>query len=157
MGRIIASMLARSNLQVLMAKFGGSVQFTPGLSLGNNSAEADDEFLSQCFVTTHAYEQLVSLDTTKMIAAGRTGSGKTAKLLQIKQMHGKIAEIDPVDMSIDFISNSNILQFLQAVGADLDLLFQVLWKHVLCVEYVRLRHSVNIPMPLAQVAASAPA
>jgi hypothetical protein len=32
---------------------------------------------------------------------------------------------------------------LQAIGADLDLTFQVLWKHVLCIEFIRLRFGVE--------------
>jgi hypothetical protein len=35
------------------------------------------------------------------------------------------------------VSNSDALNFLHAIGADLDLLFQALWKHVLCIEFTR--------------------
>lgn len=115
----------------------------PGLSLGNNSAEADDDYLFECFVRTPAYAELTSFESPKMIAAGRTGAGKTAILRNIARENPRIAEIDPFDISLGFISNSDILNFLHAAGADLDLLFQVLWKHVLCVEYARLRYSVR--------------
>ena len=128
-----------------MAKKSKQSQITinPGLSLGNNSAEADDDFLFECFGRTPAYDELINFDSPKMIAAGRTGAGKTAILRRIKQDFGKTSEIDPFDISPSFIANSDILNFLHAVGADLDLLFQVLWKHVLCVEYVRLRYSIK--------------
>lgn len=119
------------------------IALNAGLTLGNNSAEADDDYLFECFIKTPAYEELTNFDSPKMIAAGRTGAGKTAILRNIKQQFGRTSDIDPFDISLGFIANSDILNFLHAVGADLDLLFQVLWKHVLCVEYVRLRYSVK--------------
>ena len=44
---------------------------------------------------------------------------------------------------MSYVSNSDALRFLDAIGADLDLLFQVLWKHVICIEFIRMRWSVN--------------
>ena len=41
----------------------------PGLSLGNNSAEADDDFLLNCFVKTPAYEELTDFESPKMVPA----------------------------------------------------------------------------------------
>ncbi|QHO78946.1 DNA repair ATPase [Bradyrhizobium sp. CCBAU 051011] len=43
---------------------------------------------------------------------------------------------------MSYVSNSDVLSFLHAIGADLDLMFQVLWKHVLCIEFIRLRFSI---------------
>lgn len=89
-----------------MAKKSKQSQITinPGLSLGNNSAEADDDFLFECFVRTPAYDELINFDSPKMIAAGRTGAGKTAILRRIKQDFGKTSEIDPFDISLSFIA-----------------------------------------------------
>lgn len=119
-----------------------SIVLKAGSSLGANSAEADDDFLEHCFVKTHAYEELTDFNSTRMIAAGRTGAGKTAIIKAVQANYGKTNEVDPVSISMDYIANSDILRFLHAVGADLDLLFQIVWKHVLCVEYIRLRHAV---------------
>ena len=44
---------------------------------------------------------------------------------------------------MSYITNSDVLNFLNAVGADLDLVFQYLWKHVLCIEFIRLRWSIK--------------
>ncbi|ANW05381.1 hypothetical protein LMTR13_07875 [Bradyrhizobium icense] len=44
---------------------------------------------------------------------------------------------------MSYVSNSDALNFLHAIGADLDLLFQALWKHVLCIEFIRLKFSVT--------------
>jgi Cdc6-like AAA superfamily ATPase len=77
------------------------------------------------------------------LLAGRTGSGKTAILKYIRQTAEHTVEIDPIEMSMSYVSNSDALNFLHAIGADLDLLFQVLWKHVMCIEFIRLRWSVD--------------
>lgn len=78
-----------------------------------------------------------------MVVAGRTGSGKTAILRYLEQDSRHASAIDPFEMSMSYVSNSDALRFLQAIGADLDLFFQVLWKHVLCIEYIRLRWDVD--------------
>jgi hypothetical protein len=52
----------------------------------------------------------------------------------------KCCELQPANMALNYITNSDILRFLHEIGADLDLLFQALWKHVLCIEYIRLRY-----------------
>jgi hypothetical protein len=125
------------------AASGTSIIIPPGLSIGMNSAEADDEFLLSCFIKTPAYEELTNFDSPRMIALGRTGAGKTALLAGILNNYQKIAEIDPVNISMEYISNSTVLGYLNDIGADLDLMFQVIWKHVLCVEYIRLRYGVK--------------
>jgi hypothetical protein len=115
----------------------------PGLSIGANAAEMDDEFLLPCFVTYPAVDQCQAVNSRGTVVHGRTGSGKTAILRYIASKAEHVTEIDPFDMSMSYVSNSDVLKFLYAIGADLDLLFQVLWKHVLCIEYIRLRFSVS--------------
>ena len=78
-----------------------------------------------------------------MVIAGRTGSGKTALIRYIARKENNAEEIDPREMSMNYVSNSDALRFLTAIGADLDLLFHVLWKHVICIEFIRMRWSVN--------------
>ncbi|MGY8677852.1 hypothetical protein Q2941_08520 [Bradyrhizobium sp. UFLA05-153] len=85
----------------------------------------------------------MSLDSRGTVIEGRTGSGKTAILKYIESRAEHCSEIDPFDMSMSYVSNSDVLAFLHAIGADLDLMFQVLWKHVLCIEFIRLRFSVS--------------
>ncbi|HLX14183.1 MAG TPA: hypothetical protein VKS24_03125 [Bradyrhizobium sp.] len=46
-------------------------------------------------------------------------------------------------MSLSYVSNSDVLNFLHAIGADLDLMFQILWRHVLCIEFIRMRFAVD--------------
>jgi hypothetical protein len=114
-----------------------------GVHIGSGNAENDDEFLFDCFVDYPPVEECVRMTSPRMIVAGRTGEGKTAILRHIEQASEHSAFIDPAEMSMSYVSNSDALRFLTAIGADLDLLFQVLWKHVLCIEFIRLRWSVD--------------
>ncbi len=110
--------------------------------IGDVAAESDEDFLFKCFVDNNATQQAIQLNN-KSILAGRTGSGKTAILKYIKNRFKNCAEIDPSEMSMEYISNSDVFQFLNDIGADLDLLFQVLWKHVLCIQFIKLRYELT--------------
>lgn len=114
-----------------------------GIGIGSVNAENDDEFLFDCFVDYPPVEEAMRLTSPAMIVAGRTGEGKTAILRHIERECEHSAVIDPSEMSMSYVSNSDALRFLTAIGADLDLLFQVLWKHVLCIEYIRIRWDVD--------------
>lgn len=113
------------------------------MTVGSNSAEYDDDFLFDCFVHYPPVDECLRIQSSTMIVSGRTGAGKTAILRYIHNSEEHSVEIDPTEMSMSYVSNSDALQFLQAIGADLDLLFQVLWKHVLCIEFIRLRWNVE--------------
>lgn len=114
-----------------------------GMTIGSSSAETDDEFLFECFVHYPPVDLCTRVQSPAMIVAGRTGAGKTAILRHIERQAEHSVEIDPAEMAMSYVSNSDALNFLQAIGADLDLLFQVLWKHVLCIEFIRLKWSID--------------
>ena len=113
------------------------------LCFGVCNAEIDDEFLFDCFVEYPLVDSARRIGSPAMVLSGRTGSGKTAILRYIEKVSEHSTVIDPFEMSMSYVSNSDALRFLEAVGADMDLLFQVLWKHVLCLEFIRLRWSVD--------------
>jgi hypothetical protein len=130
----------------IMAKAGrrtNPVILRAGMSIGTNAAEFDDDFLLPCFVHYPPVETGINVQSRGMVLDGRTGSGKTAILKYIVSKKSHVVEIDPSEMSMSYVSNSDALNFLQSIGADLDLLFQVLWKHVLCIEFIRLKFSVE--------------
>lgn len=114
-----------------------------GMSIGTGNAESDDEFLFECFINYPPVEECKRMTSPAMIIAGRTGEGKTAILRHIDSNAEHSVCLDPSEMSMSYVSNSDALRFLTAIGADLDLLFQVLWKHVLCIEFIRLRWDVE--------------
>ena len=115
----------------------------PGMTIGRMAAEADSDFLFECFVETNYYEKLQDIHTPEMIAVGRTGSGKTAILRIIEERHDFCRSLDPFENAMRYVSNSDILRFLHEIGADLDLLFQTLWKHILCIEFIKLRYGIE--------------
>lgn len=115
----------------------------PGMTIGSISAESDDEYLFECFVDHPAVTSCQSIKSPGMIVAGRTGSGKTAIIRYIDENAEHATVIEPEAMSLSYVSNSDILRFVQAIGGDLDLLFLALWKHVLCIEFIRLRYNVT--------------
>lgn len=114
-----------------------------GVGVGSGNAESDDDFLFECFVDYPAVQSAISLSSPGMILAGRTGSGKTAIIRKIENTSDYNVVVDPSDMAMSYVANSDSLRFLYAIGADLDLMFQVLWKHVLCIEFIRLKFSVD--------------
>jgi hypothetical protein len=114
-----------------------------GAGIGTGNAETDDDFLFECFVEYPPVDDCRRASSPVMVVAGRTGSGKTAILRFLEHETRHSANIDPFEMSMSYVSNSDALRFLNAIGADLDLFFQVLWKHVLCIEYIRLRWDVD--------------
>jgi hypothetical protein len=114
-----------------------------GAGIGTGNAETDDKFLFDCFVEYPPVQDCRQPESPVMVVAGRTGSGKTAILRYLEAKSRHATAIDPFEMSMGYVSNSDALRFLQAIGADLDLFFQVLWKHVLCIEYIRLRWDVD--------------
>jgi Cdc6-like AAA superfamily ATPase len=58
----------------------------PGMIIGANAAEMDDEFLLKCFVHYPPVELCMNVASRGMVVDGRTGSGKTAIL---KYIHSK--------------------------------------------------------------------
>ena len=114
-----------------------------GAGIGTGNAETDDEFLFDCFVEYPPVDDCRRVSSPVMVVAGRTGSGKTAILRHFEGDPRNLAAIDPFEMSMSYVSNSDALRFLSLIGADLDLFFQILWKHVFCIEYIRLRWHVD--------------
>lgn len=57
----------------------------PDTSIGNNAAEADDEFLFECFVDHPALDVTRDVSNSKMFVLARTGGGKTAIIRMISR------------------------------------------------------------------------
>jgi len=111
--------------------------------IGTIDAINDDDYLFDCFVYTRNYKECADMKSAKSFVYGRTGSGKTAIIRMIESKNDCTKIIELSEISLDYISNSTVIQFLTSIGVDLDLFFQTLWKHVLCLEYIKLRFSVN--------------
>jgi hypothetical protein len=109
------------------------------MGVGQMSAEQDHKFLSSCFVETGQPGQVCDIDNPSAIVLGRTGSGKSALLFHIHDTNENVAQIDPENLSLNFISNSTIIRYFEELGIDLNVFYQLLWRHVLVVELLKLK------------------
>nr|WP_323777065.1 hypothetical protein [Amylibacter sp.] len=109
-----------------------------GVNVGQNGAENDDEFLFNCFVDHPAYSELVNLDKPSTFLLGSTGAGKTAILRMINKQEENVSDLVVHDMAMNHIANSDTILFLKSLDVDLNLFFQALWKHVFCIEYIKV-------------------
>lgn len=109
-----------------------------GVNIGQNGAEHDDEFLFKCFVDHSAYSEITDINSPSTFLLGSTGAGKTAILRIINKQEENVSDLAVHDMAMNHIANSDTILFLKSLGVDLNLFFQALWKHVFCIEYIKL-------------------
>ena len=112
------------------------------MNIGAVDAIDDQKFLSDCFVNTGDLSVLRDTDDNKCIVLGRTGAGKTALLSTIKSKEEHVIDLELDELSLNFISNSTILTFLEELNVNLDLFYQLLWKHVLTVELIKYKYNI---------------
>ena len=105
--------------------------------IGATAAEADEQYLSQCFIDTGDIDIIRDCYDPISILAGRTGSGKSALIRQLPEYEDHVIEIDPESLALVHIANSNILKFFTDSGVKLDIFYRLLWRHVFCVEILK--------------------
>jgi len=115
----------------------------PGIKIGFADADEDKEFLDNCFINNTAIDRAKNTDDPGCIILGRTGAGKSAALYKIRSTEENCIVLKPSNLSLQFISNSTIIRFFHDLGVDLDLFFQLLWRHVLVLELLNYRYKVK--------------
>jgi hypothetical protein len=113
------------------------------MSVGAMSAEDDERFLRNCLIMTSDINQIADLRSPRCVALGRTGVGKSALLWTLENQAENVRRIDPESLSLNYISNSTILNFFEDLEVDLDLFYQLLWRHVLAVELISLKKNIH--------------
>jgi hypothetical protein len=108
--------------------------------IGEASAELDDEFLFQSFVDVGDYEEIRNVKAPKRIIVGRTGGGKTALLRYLKHREEHVIELEPDQLSLNFIANNDVIRFFDDLGVRLDPFYALLWKHMLAVELLKHKY-----------------
>ena len=111
--------------------------------LGAPAAEDDDQFLEHCFIDTGELEVLANTQDARSVIVGRTGCGKTALLTHLRNSHTHVASIEPEHLSLQYLSNSEILTYLHSLGVRLDLFYRLLWRHIFTVELIQLRFDIS--------------
>lgn len=119
------------------------IAIRPDTRIGAADAENDEYFLAACFVDHPALAVVQDINNSKMILTGRTGSGKTAIINKLGASNNNTSTLNLVDFSLNYITNCDVIKFLDSLDIDLDIFFQTLWKHILCIEYIRLRYNVS--------------
>ncbi len=134
-----------------MARTSGSSQLAafrlrPTDLIGFAGAEEDSEFLSGCFVDTGALAILENPEDNRIIVQGRTGAGKTALVLKLKDRHpGRVLILSAESLALAHVSNSTVIRFFDDLGVNLDPFFKLLWRHVLTVELLKTEFAGSAP------------
>jgi len=87
------------------------VVFQGGVRIGFADAEDDTDYLHECYVDIDQVQQVLNTEDPGSILLGRTGCGKTAAIMHIVSVQDNVIQIEPETLSLNFISNSNILSF----------------------------------------------
>jgi hypothetical protein len=119
------------------------VKIKRNLNIGDLDAETDNEFLDTCFIDKGYLEDLLDVRNACSIIVGRTGAGKSALLYKVSTSIDNYKKIDPNDISVKFLEHSDIIQFMDKLGVNLDLFYKMLWRHILIIELVRLRYKIK--------------
>jgi archaellum biogenesis ATPase FlaH len=119
------------------------VRFKKHAKIGASDAESDAAFLEHCFITTGDLETLSDCNSPCRIVVGRTGSGKSALLDRLVRDQEHAIAVNPEHLALNYIANSTVIQFLEAAGVNLDVFYQLLWRHVFVVELLRKRYPKN--------------
>lgn len=122
---------------------GISFRFARSDTIGAPDAESDDGFLNECFVDTGDLAILRDCSNQRRIVVGRTGAGKSALLKLLASTAEHVIELQPSNLSLNFLANSEVLNFFDQAGANLDPFYQLLWKHVLAVELLRKKYGIT--------------
>jgi ABC-type arginine transport system ATPase subunit len=122
---------------------GTEFRFKNNDRVGEAAAEADDKFLFDCFIDNGALEVLRDCNAPQSIIVGRTGSGKSALLRTLTNKEEHVISLAPEQLALSYLSNSEVIKFFENAGANLDLFYQLLWRHVLAVELVKNKYKIT--------------
>ena len=99
--------------------------------------------LADCFVDNGEIDLLRDNKRAESIVVGRTGAGKSALLMELSNRVYKSKILDPYDISIRFLEHSDIIQFIEILGVNLDLFYRLLWRHILTIEFLKIRYDLK--------------
>lgn len=126
-----------------MTKTSGQFRFRRGDDVGKADAENDKKFLDTCFIDNGDIEVLLDCRDPKCIVVGRTGSGKTALLLEASKRSHHTEWIAPESLSFNYIANSDAVNVLSTLGVNLDPFFKLLWRHVIALQIFQILRPIS--------------
>ncbi len=122
---------------------GAGFRFRKNDRVGEAAAESDDQYLFDCFVDNGDLDVLRNCATPQRIIVGRTGAGKSALIRLLREHEEHVIALEPEQLALSYLSNSEVLRFFEDAGANLDLFYQLLWRHVLAVELVKHKYRIT--------------
>lgn len=111
--------------------------------IGELDAESDSVLLDSCFIDSGYLNKLLDPYDNSSIIRGRTGAGKSALLHMVMNHAYKCRRLDPNDISVRFLEQSDIIAFFEALNVNLDMFYKILWRHILIMELLKLRHDIR--------------
>lgn len=102
--------------------------------------------MEDAFFESSDFNVISSREDKRCFIVGRTGSGKSAALQHLEEVHpDHVIRISPEDLSLPYITNLQVIRHLDGLEINLDTFWTTLWKHVLLVEIVRHRYKIDSP------------
>jgi hypothetical protein len=116
------------------------IRLRANLTVGAADAEADLAFLKHCYVDTGDLAVLKDTANPKCVLLGRTGTGKSALAKMVLDTEQYSIELSPEVLSLNYISNSNVISLFEESGVKLDVFYKLLWQHVITVELLKKKY-----------------
>ncbi|MHC4132077.1 MAG: P-loop ATPase, Sll1717 family [Planctomycetota bacterium] len=117
-------------------------------NIGAADAIDDNTFLANCFVDKGDLNILRDFSDPRTIVVGRTGCGKSALLIKLRDVEKRTINIEPESLSLTYISNSTIINFLSKLGVNLDVFYKLLWRHVFAIEIMKFHFDIKTEQSL---------
>jgi len=122
---------------------GATFRFKKNDVVGTAEAEFDDEYLFDCFVDSGDLATLCDCKSPKRIIVGRTGAGKSALLRMLQAREENVIQLPPENLALNYLANSEVIRFFEDAGTNLDVFYQLLWRHVLAVELIKYKYKIK--------------
>jgi hypothetical protein len=120
-------------------------KFRGDFTFGGAVAESDP-LLGEAFWDNGDFTLIETSDDPRRFVIGRTGSGKSADFRRLEEKHAnKVIRIAPENLSLPYITNLSVVRQLYDLQVRLDPFFKALWKHVILVEILRHRYTLDSP------------
>ena len=103
------------------------------------AAAEQDSLLSDCFFPTSYYQIIRDIKDPCCGLIGRSGSGKTAILEQLKSDKFRTVSVKPEELAFRYLGSSDLIQALRESRVNLDFFYKLLWRHVFVVEILKHR------------------
>ncbi|MFV1849263.1 MAG: P-loop ATPase, Sll1717 family [Thalassospira sp.] len=112
------------------------------VKIGAATAEEDQAMLQDCFIDNGDLDLLLDVEQPESIIVGRTGTGKSALLSMVENSGKDCMRVNLEELSLNYIENSSVIRSLENSGVNLDLFYQLLWRHVIAVEIIRCKFNI---------------